>query len=192
MIRYALPLIATALPCVASGQGETSALFARWTAPAAALPLPAGTTRCVPPGMPAMLDTEYPIEFVERGELIVLRFEEWGIARTVYMDPRNRPAVQDPSPMGVSFGRWSGATLEIFTLYIDYPYFDRHGTPQSADVTVFERYTPDAAASRLEWEITVTDPRTWAVPVRTSGYSVTAAGEALEPPACGPASTPAQ
>jgi hypothetical protein len=198
MIRCVLSMATLALPCLVSGQGETNALFARWTAsaPLAAEPPPAdaavvlpGDSRCRAPGMPAMLDTGYPIEFVDGGDRIVMRFEEWALDRTVYVDPRNRPAVQDPSPMGVSFGRWSGDTLEIFTLYIDYPYFDRLGTPQSEDVTVFERYTPNAVLDRLDWEITVTDPATRTAPVRTAGYFVLAAAQGLEPFECVPAPT---
>lgn len=140
--------------------------------------------RCEPPGMPVMLDTPYPVEFVERGDRIVMRFEEWDGVRTIYMDPRNGPPVQEHSPQGVSFGRREGAALAIFTTYIDYPYFDDLGTPQSRDVTVLERYTPSADGARLDWQVTVTDPATFTAPVVRSGFMAYEPGEVIKPYNC--------
>lgn len=140
--------------------------------------------RCEPPGMPAMLETPYPIEFVDEGERILMRFEEWDGVRTVYLRPGGGPPVQEPSPKGVSFGRWEGRTLAVFTLYIDYPYFDDLGTPQSKDVTVLERYTPSADETRLDFEVTVTDPATFNEPVVRRGYFAYEPGEAIKPYNC--------
>ena len=78
-----------------------------------------------------MLDTPYPVEFVDEGEQIVMRLEEWDGTRTIYMNPGDGPPVQEHSPKGISFGRWEGKTLAIFTTYIDYPFLDDLGTPQS-------------------------------------------------------------
>jgi hypothetical protein len=137
--------------------------------------------RCVPPGMPAMLDTFYPVEFIERSDRIIMRYEEWDGVRTIYMNPGQGPPVQDPSPYGVSFGRWERgrATLAVFTLYIDYPYFDNLGTPQSGAVTVLERYTPSAEDTRLDWESTVTDAATFTEPVVRRGYMDWEPGEVI-------------
>jgi hypothetical protein len=140
--------------------------------------------RCIPPGMPVMLDTPYPVEFVDGGDRIVMRFEEWDAERTIYMNPANGPPAQDPSPKGVSFGRWEGNTLAIFTLYINYPYFDDLGTPQSESVTVLERYTPSNDDSRLDWEVTVTDPGTFIEPVVRRGFMVFEPGETIKPFNC--------
>lgn len=142
--------------------------------------------RCVPPGMPSMLDTPYPIEFVDAGERIIMRFEEWDGARTIHMNPGQGPAVQNPSPYGVSFGRWESerTTLAVFTLYIDYPYFDDLGTPQSSAVTVLERYTPSADETRLDWEITVTDAATFTEPVVRRGHLAWEPGEVIKPFNC--------
>lgn len=140
--------------------------------------------RCEPPGMPVMLDTPYPVEFVDRGDRIVMRLEEWDGLRTIYLDPRNGPLVQEHSPNGVSFGRWEGATLAIFTTYIDYPYFDDLGTPQSRDVTVLERYTPSGDESRLDWQVTVTDPATFTAPVVRRGFMAYEPGEQIKPYNC--------
>jgi hypothetical protein len=139
---------------------------------------------CIPPGMPSMLDTPYPIELVDRGEQIVMRLEEWDGERTIYMDPRRGAPNQNPSPAGVSFGRWEGQTLAIFTLYIDYPYFDDLGTPQSAGVTVLERYTPSDDGTRLDWVTTVTDEATFTAPVVRRGFMTFEPGETIKPYGC--------
>jgi Family of unknown function (DUF6152) len=142
--------------------------------------------RCVPPGMPSMLDTSYPIEFVDRDDRILMRFEEWDGARTIYLAPGRGPAVQEPSPYGVSFGRWENesTTLAVFTLYIDYPYFDELGTPQSAAVTVLERYTPSSDGSRLDWQVTVTDATMFSTPIVRRGHMAWEPGETIKPFDC--------
>jgi hypothetical protein len=140
--------------------------------------------RCVPPGMPSMLDTPYPVELIDRGDQILMRLEEWDGTRTIYMNPRNGPPSQEPSPYGVSFGRWEGTTLAIFTTYIRYPYFDDRGTPQSAAVTVLERYAPSADGSRLDWTVTVTDAATFTEPVVRKGFMAFEAGEQIKPYNC--------
>jgi hypothetical protein len=139
---------------------------------------------CIPAGMPVMLDTPYPIEFIDQGDTIVVRLEEWDGTRTIYMNPRNGPPVQEHSRYGVSFGRWEGPTLAIFTTYIDYPYSDDLGTPQSRNVTVLERYTPSADGSRLDFQVTVTDPATFTQPVSRSGFMAYEPGETIKPYNC--------
>lgn len=140
--------------------------------------------RCEAPGLPRMLDTPHSIEFVDRGDRILMRFEEWSDERTVYMDPRKGPPTQAHSPTGVSFGRWEGPTLAIFTTYLDARFFDDAGTPLSRAATVLERYTPSADGRRLRWRATVTDPATFTVPVVLEGEMTRAAGKTLEPHAC--------
>jgi hypothetical protein len=143
--------------------------------------------RCVAPGMPAMLDTSRPVEFVEDGERILMRFESWNATRVVYMNPGAGPPGGRRSPHGTSFGRWEGETLAVFTLYIDYPYFDASGTPQSPAVSVLERYTPSDDGSRLDWRFTVTDDATFTEPVVREGFMAFEPGAAIEPDACTPA-----
>jgi len=136
--------------------------------------------RCEPPGMPLMLETLYPVEFVDRGDRVLMRFEEWAGERTIYMDPRNGPPTQEPSPAGVSFGRWEGKALAIFTTYIDTPYFDRLGTPLGRSATVLERYTPSEDERGLRWQATVTDPATFTAPVVLDGFMAYEPGETVK------------
>ena len=140
--------------------------------------------KCIPAGMPVMLDTPYPVEFVDEGDEIVMRLEEWDGVRAIYMTPGNGPPTQEPSPYGVSFGRWEGQTLAIFTTYINYPYFDDLGTPQSAGVTVLERYTPTEDGTRLDWSVTVTDEATLTEPVARAGFMAFEPGQTIKPYQC--------
>jgi len=140
--------------------------------------------RCIPAGMPVMLDTPYPVDFVDRGEQIIMRLEEWDGMRTIYMKPDAPPAVREHSPSGTSFGRWEGKTLAIFTTYIDYPYSDDLGTPQSKDATVLERYTPSDDGTRLETEVTVTDPATYTAPLVRRGWMSFEPDETIKPYRC--------
>ena len=140
--------------------------------------------RCIPAGMPVMLDTPYPVEFVDRGEQIIMRLEEWDGTRTIYMKPDAVSAARERSPLGTSFGRWEGKTLAIFTTYIDYPYSDDLGTPQSKDVTVLERYTPSEDGARLETEVTVTDPATYTEPLVRRGWMSFEPDQTIKPYQC--------
>jgi hypothetical protein len=140
--------------------------------------------RCIAPGMPRMLDTPYPIEFVNDDDRIFMRLEEWDAERTIYLRPGAGPPVQQPSPHGVSFGRWENTTLAVFTTYIDDPYADYLGTPQGRGVTVLERYTPNSDYSRLDWMVTITDATAFAEPWIKRGYFEWEPGESILPYNC--------
>lgn len=139
---------------------------------------------CEVPGMPVILDTRFPVTFVDHGDQVLMRFAEWDAERVIYMNPAAGPPQQAHSARGVSFGRWEGETLAIFTLYIDYPFFDRQGTPQSRDVTVLERYTPSADGRRLDWAYTVTDAATFETPVTRRGFFAALTTGVSEPVDC--------
>lgn len=120
--------------------------------------------RCIPPGMPTAMDNPYPIQFVQRGNDIVLLLEEWDGVRTIHMsddgdDERNL------SLMGYSVGRWDGDTLVVETTDIEWPYFDDMGTPQSPDAVITERFTPSTDGTHLSWEAQITDPENFTEPV---------------------------
>jgi hypothetical protein len=174
-----------------AGAQPAAALAGVWTPAERSIPdplplrspaAPARPAPCAAPGMPALLDTHGAIEISAQADRLRFRYAEWGSTRTIYTDPRNRPPAQEPSPLGVSFGRWEGATLAVFTTYIAYPYFDRAGTAQSPAVTVLERYTPSADRARVDWKITVTDAATFAEPVVMVG-ALTRAQTAVTAPA---------
>jgi hypothetical protein len=118
-------------------------------------------------GMPGAMMSPHPIEFVQRGDHIVLRLEESDAARTIHLSPGADDNDDPPAatPMGYSVGHWEGRTLVVATTHIDYPYMDEHGTPQTEAVEVVERFTLSADERSLDWEATVTDPGTMSEPV---------------------------
>lgn len=116
------------------------------------------TLRCEPPGMPSIMPNPYPMEFLERGDEIILRLEEWDSVRTIHMGDTEDPATQPASLMGYSTGHWESDTLVVETSRISYPFHDVNGTPQSEDAVIVERFVLSENDTRLDWEATITDP----------------------------------
>jgi hypothetical protein len=129
------------------------------------------TANCVPKGMPTIMEAPYPIEFVklENGD-IELKLEEYDLTRYIYMNPNVARELNTPTPLGDSVGRWDGNSLVVTTTRIDWPYFSQLGIRQSADARIVERFTPTADGSRLDYEMTVTDPATFTRPVVLHQY----------------------
>jgi hypothetical protein len=124
------------------------------------------TANCVPKGMPTIMEAPYPIEFVraQNGD-IDLKLEEYDLTRHIYMSPNAARERPEPTPLGHSVGRFDGAALVVTTTRISWPYFSQLGIPQSPAVEIVERFTPAADGSRLDYEMTVTDPATFTRPV---------------------------
>ena len=124
------------------------------------------TANCVPKGMPTIMEAPYPIEFVRRpnGD-ILLKLEEYDLARLIYMNPNVARELTEPTPLGHSTGRWDGETLVVTTTRISWPFFSQLGIRQSPAVEIVERFTPSADGARLDYEMTVTDAATFTRPV---------------------------
>ena len=114
--------------------------------------------RCQPPGMPNANLNPYPIEFVDEGDRIVLRIEEWDAVRTIHLNDVV-PDNVEPMPLGYSIGHWEDKTLVIETSYVDYPLLDDSGTPMSSDVRIVERYSLNEDDTRMDYEVIATDPQ---------------------------------
>jgi hypothetical protein len=124
------------------------------------------TANCVPKGMPTIMEAPYPIEFVRQGNGdILLKLEEYDLTRYIYMDPSVTRSPAAPTPLGDSVGQWDGATLVVTTTRINWPFFSQLGIRQSPAVAIVERFAPSADGSRLDYELTVTDPATFTRPV---------------------------
>jgi hypothetical protein len=139
--------------------------------------------RCTPQGMPGVVLNPYPIEFVDQGDEIVLRIEEWDTVRRIHMTRDSEVAVP-ATLLGHSVGHWEDDTLVVRTTNISWPYFDDIGTPQSAALEVEERFTPTENGSRLEYVQTAVDPATFAEPAVLKGYFWLEAGAEIKPFNC--------
>ena len=115
--------------------------------------------RCEAPGMPNANLNPYPIEFIDDGDRIRLRIEEWDATRTIHMNAEADFPGRASSLLGYSVGRWEGRTLRIETTRVDAPYLDDAGTPQSENAKIIERFTLSEDENRLDYEVTVTDPQ---------------------------------
>ena len=114
--------------------------------------------RCIPPGMPNAMHSPYPIEFIDEGDQIRLRIEEWEATRLIDMVSREVPEEAPQSRYGYSVGRWEGDSLVVETGRVQFPYLDDLGTPMSEQVRMSERFTLSEDGNRLEYELTITDP----------------------------------
>jgi hypothetical protein len=122
---------------------------------------------CQPLGMPGAMMSPHPIQFLQQGDDIVLRLEEWDAMRSIHLGGTLPPGntAEPRTRMGSSVGRWEDRTLVVTTTDIDYPFMDEHGTPQSPAVEVVERFTLSADERSLDYAATVTDPGTLTEPV---------------------------
>ena len=114
--------------------------------------------------MPAIMGPPYPMELIDRGDVIVYRQEEFDSVRTIHMNPATAPT-PEPSKMGHSVGRWDGETLVVDTTLANWPHFDGGGTPISGDAVYEERFSVSEDGKRLNYTVLVTDPATFTEPV---------------------------
>lgn len=120
--------------------------------------------RCDPPGMPNAILNPYPIEFIDEGDTIRLRIEEWDAVRTINMSDSVSETSAGPSRLGLSTGVWDGDTLIVQTSDVVAPYLDDSGTPMSANATLIEQFSLNRDDGRLDYAVTVTDPQNLAEP----------------------------
>lgn len=116
-------------------------------------------------GMPAIMDSPIPMEFVRQGEDILLRFEELDARRVIFMGDtaQSRPVI--PGPYGHSTGRWDGESLVVRTTAIDWDWFDQDGIPLTKDMEIVERFTPGGGGRFLNYTATVDDDAVFTEPV---------------------------
>jgi hypothetical protein len=116
------------------------------------------TRNCAPKGMPYIMEQPYPVEFVDGGDEIVFKMEEYDTVRRIAL---SGAGVRDTPRLGRSKGRWEGETLVVETTEIDYAHFNSSGIPFSREARIEERFTLNADGSRLAYAMTVTDPATF-------------------------------
>jgi hypothetical protein len=140
--------------------------------------------RCEPVGMPGIMATPYPFEFVDRGSNIqLIGFSNNArMERTIHLG--NGAESESPAldRFGHSVGRWENAQeLVVETKQIAWPYFDDSlGTPQSADMEIVEFFTLSDNQSRLDYKMIVADPATFSEPATAIQTYRLPLGESLE------------
>ncbi len=124
---------------------------------------------CVSKGMPMVMDQPFPMEFIDMGDAIFARLEEYDTVRTIYMN-ETIPRPEESSLLGYFTGTWDGDTLVVTTNQVNWPYFSQMGVQQSADIAFEERFTTVEQGSRLNYQLTATDQVTFTGPVVLTKY----------------------
>ena len=142
------------------------------------------TANCAPKGMAFIMENPYPMEFVDNGDEILLRIEEYDLVRTIHLDEEAALEETASTLLGHSVGRWDGDTLVVETTRIDYPHFDKTGIPQTEAVRNLEHFALSEDGSTLLYTVTVTDPEIFTEPVVMTKQWVWRPGETVEPYDC--------
>lgn len=141
-------------------------------------------TGCLPKGMPRTMDNSWPVEFVDEGEQIRLRIEEFDIERIIHLtDDRTNQNVT-PSPLGYSTGHWEDGSLVIRTTDIRARYFGAAGIKLSPSAIVDEKFTVSADESTLDYQMTVIDPITFTETIIQTSAWGWQPGETIKPYNC--------
>jgi hypothetical protein len=138
---------------------------------------------CEQPGMPIVMWPSHPHEFIDQGDVILLRVETWDTLRTIHMDGAEAAEVPPRTRLGYSAGYWEDRTLVVETKRISWPYFDSIGTPQSDAVEIVERFIVSEDGRRLDLHMTITDSATFIETATFEAYRL-ALGETLTPYDC--------
>lgn len=116
------------------------------------------TTRCLPPGMPRLMNMPYTMEVLVVPREVVLIGEWMTQARHIYTDGRKHPDDLDPSYNGHSIGHWQGDALVVDTVGLRADTeTDRRGVMHSGQLQLTERIRL-LDVNTLQDLITVTDP----------------------------------
>jgi hypothetical protein len=123
------------------------------------------TSNCWLPGVPRIMQSPYPAQFVQTPSQLVILFEYMHTFRSIPLNGRPHPPNMEPAFMGDSTGHWEGDTIVVDTAGLKGPpwtWLDTAGHQHSNQLHVTERFrrTPDT----IELEYTVEDPVMYANP----------------------------
>jgi hypothetical protein len=126
--------------------------------------LPDSTVACLPHGMPRIMYTPYPVQILQKDDVVGFMFEVNHNARLAYFGEKP-PEDPDPTYMGYSIAHWEGDTLVIETTGLnDKIQVDRAGLPQSPKTRLVEHMRLLEGGKRLEEKITVIDDTLYTAP----------------------------
>jgi len=124
-------------------------------------------TRCLPMG-PALLTTRYRwARIVQTPAMVVIVYDDM-THREIFLDGRTLEPDPNPTWMGYSVGRWDGDALVVESNgYTDRSWLDFGGHPHTESLRITERYTR-TTVGRIDMQVTMTDPKAYARPIRFS------------------------
>jgi len=126
---------------------------------------------CALKGMPLIMESPYPAEFIRAGEDIIWRIEEYDTVRTIHMEPDASREGQQASLLGYSVGHWENdRTLVVTTTHMGWGHFDGQGIPASPAAVAVERFALSPQGDQLDYTMTFTDPETFVEPMTLSKH----------------------
>jgi hypothetical protein len=131
---------------------------------AAGNPINDPTASCIWPGVPRIVISPYPSEYIVQPGRVTIIYEYMSQVRRIYTDGRPHPDHLDPSYNGHSIGHWEGDTLVVDTvgLRADTMY-GNSGLTHSDQLHLIERIRL-SAPDILEDEVTAIDPKALTAP----------------------------
>ncbi len=123
------------------------------------------TANCWLPGVPRIMQSPYPAQFVQNADYFLILFEYMHTFRAIPLNARPHPKNMEPAFMGDSTGHWEGDDLVVDTVGLKGPpwtWLDTAGHQHSDQLHVTERFhrTPQ----NIEYEYTVDDPKMYSKP----------------------------
>lgn len=123
------------------------------------------TANCWLPGVPRIMQSPYPAQFVQNGSHLVILLEYMHTFRSIPLNGRAHPENMEPAFLGDSTGHWEGDDLVVDTANLKGPpwtWLDTAGHQHSSELHVIERFrrTPET----IEYQYTVDDPKMYAKP----------------------------
>ena len=129
---------------------------------------------CLPPGIPRMMNTPFPMQIYQLPDRIMQVYEGGAhMWRIIYMDGREHPKGDklNPTYLGHAVGHWEGDTLVVDVAgFNDRTWLDAAGHPHTEQLHVVERYTR-LDTNTLHYEATIEDPGAYTKPW-TVGWKV--------------------
>jgi hypothetical protein len=128
------------------------------------------TAECLPAGLPHLFIVPYPFEIMQTPGRITFLYEYDSAVRRVPLGvaPPDQPDPDTATFNGDSYGHWDGDTLVIDTINIrGDTQLDFTGVPHSDALHITERLHRKDAMT-LEDQITLTDPKAYAEPFKTT------------------------
>ena len=158
---------------------SAQALKAQWD------PRASPFTACQPKAMPYIMGTAYPLEFIARGDDLLIRIEEFDTERRIHMNASRSSIPESYSRLGYSRGHWDGKSLTVETEKVEASILYTDGTPQSSAIQLVEQFEMNEAEDRLNYRLTITDPDTFTETLAFSRYWVWQPDIQLQPYDCG-------
>jgi hypothetical protein len=116
------------------------------------------SVKCKPMGFPRVLWDGGPFDIQIQPKLVFLGYT-WNRNHRTADIGSGAPVPQIPRYYGTSLAHWDGDALIVESAgFKDTTLLDSSGLPHSDQLTISERYIPDAAGTHLEVRLRLTDP----------------------------------